>query len=118
MRKKQDKTEYNRKYREANRERLRLYARKFRKEGRATRNLKKQREAILEWEKKNPEKRKAHRLVYNAIRNGTLKRKPCKVCKSKAVQAHHEDYSKPLEVIWLCRVHHYEFDLKLKKTAS
>ena len=33
----------------------------------------------------------------------------CKVCgTNENVEAHHEDYSKPLEIIWLCRNHHRE----------
>jgi hypothetical protein len=34
-----------------------------------------------------------------------LEPQPCKVCGDKA-QAHHHDYSKPLEVEWLCQKHH------------
>ena len=36
-----------------------------------------------------------------------LEPKPCKICGDKA-EAHHEDYDKPLEVQWLCKVHHRE----------
>lgn len=38
---------------------------------------------------------------------GTLKRQPCEVCGRKG-EAHHEDYKKPLEIIWLCHKHHGE----------
>lgn len=50
------------------------------------------------------EKCYAEGLVNEAIRNGKLKRpEACEVCKTKCkVQAHHPDYSKPLEVMWLC----------------
>jgi hypothetical protein len=44
----------------------------------------------------------------NAIRDGRLIRKPCEKCGKKA-QAHHDDYSKPLDVRWLCFKHHREF---------
>ena len=56
--------------------------------------------------KKNPEKYKANTAVCNAIRDGKLERKPCEVCGDPESQAHHEDYSKPFEVRWLCFVHH------------
>lgn len=53
-----------------------------------------------------PEKRAARTAVGNAIRAGRLVRKPCEVCGIMQSEAHHEDYSKPLDVRWLCRVHH------------
>jgi hypothetical protein len=53
----------------------------------------------------NAEKRKARTAVSNAIRDGKLVRLPCGVCGAKA-EAHHADYSKPLDVVWLCKRHH------------
>jgi hypothetical protein len=55
-----------------------------------------------------PERVKAAYLTSNAIRNGRLIREPCEVCGSSAVEAHHDDYSKPLVIRWLCRKHHLE----------
>lgn len=61
---------------------------------------------------KFPEKARAHDIVKRARRSGKLIPKDCEHCGVKEkVQAHHEDYSKPLEVIWLCipchhRVHY------------
>ena len=55
---------------------------------------------------RHPEWVKAHRAVHNALRNGTLHKKPCEVCGASFVHAHHPDYSKPLDVIWLCPAHH------------
>ncbi len=54
----------------------------------------------------NPEKYKALTIANNAVRSGKLIKKPCEVCGSKEVEKHHDDYSKPLEVRWLCRKHH------------
>ena len=49
----------------------------------------------------------ARRLARNALRKGTLIRQPCEVCQTTiGVDAHHNDYSKPLDVRWLCRSHH------------
>ena len=53
----------------------------------------------------DPLKAKARRAVSSAVRAGRLIPQPCKVCGAKG-QAHHHDYSKPLEVEWLCSVHH------------
>lgn len=54
----------------------------------------------------SPEKVKARRILNSAVRNGSVTRKPCEVCGSPDTDAHHADYSKPLEVEWLCRPHH------------
>ena len=54
---------------------------------------------------RHPEKERAHRRVAYALRTGKLLRQPCEVCGEWA-QAHHPDYSKPLDVKWLCGIHH------------
>jgi len=81
-----------------------LYRRKF------ERNLKNGKAA--EWQRKrraaNIERYKANGAVSNAVRDGRLEKQPCEVCGSSNVQAHHDDYSKPLDVRWLCFVHHRE----------
>ena len=58
--------------------------------------------------KLHPEKQKAHNLVSNSIRDGKLIRLPCMYCNNPKSQAHHEDYSKPLEIEWLCFKCHRE----------
>lgn len=62
--------------------------------------------AVAKWRKKNSLKNLAHRKVFCALRNGTLEKSPCEICGSLKVDAHHDDYSKPLEVRWLCKKHH------------
>ena len=62
------------------------------------------------WQEKNPVKRAVHVITGSAIRSGALQKMPCEVCGSKSrVHAHHDDYSKPLEVRWLCSKHHTEW---------
>ena len=80
------------------------YAKKQRKEW-YDNNKAKSFENAKSYIKKNPEKRKAHNMVSNAIRANKLTRQLCEICGEKA-HAHHEDYSKPLEVRWLCPTHH------------
>lgn len=60
------------------------------------------------WREANREKCRAHRRVHTALSNGKLLRPDtCSNCKRNTVPlAHHEDYNKPLEVIWLCHVCH------------
>lgn len=61
------------------------------------------------WCSRNPIKRKAQHAVGNAIRDGKLARQPCEVCGEANAHAHHDDYSKPLDVRWLCTTHHAEW---------
>ena len=63
---------------------------------------------VQEYREKHPEKRAAHALVTQAMRKGILIKQPCEVCGELKVEAHHDDYSKPLDVRWLCGVHHKE----------
>jgi hypothetical protein len=58
-----------------------------------------------------PERTNARTKVARAVKSGRLVRQPCEVCGAKA-NAHHEDYSKPLEVRWLCSKHHGEHHRK------
>lgn len=64
--------------------------------------------------KRNPEKHKANDIVSKRLKRGvSLFRGPCTVCGStEDIHAHHEDYSKPLEIIWLCGKHHRELHLR------
>jgi hypothetical protein len=50
----------------------------------------------------DPAKARAHSLVARAIAKGELVRQPCELCGDFPTEAHHEDYSKPLEVLWVC----------------
>jgi ribosomal protein S27AE len=54
-------------------------------------------------------KAKARYLARDAIKRGELIRGLCEVCGIHKVQAHHDDYSRPLNVRWLCGKHHREF---------
>lgn len=60
----------------------------------------------------HPDKAAARSDVSNALKDGRLERQPCEECgTTEQVQAHHEDYSKPLDVRWLCKTHHTEVHL-------
>lgn len=57
------------------------------------------------WRQEYPNRRRAQGLVQHALRAGRLQRQPCWICGAKAV-AHHPDYDRPLDVVWLCQPHH------------
>lgn len=54
----------------------------------------------------------AHSATARAVKKGALVRLPCEVCGNLDSHAHHDDYSKPLEVRWLCHTHHMELHRK------
>lgn len=73
-----------------------------------TKTIKTPYQRVKEWRERNKDKRKAQMLIYSGIRNGSIKQKKCFKCNSIFSEAHHEDYSKPLDVVWLCKKHHTE----------
>ncbi|MCP4082354.1 MAG: hypothetical protein GY743_19145 [Planctomycetaceae bacterium] len=72
------------------------------------------RESSAKWNGKNPLKRKAKDAVNYAIRDGRMT-KPvlCECCGSKGkLHGHHVNYSKPLDVQWLCVPCHNQWHVK------
>lgn len=55
-----------------------------------------------------PDRYKARASVNNAIVSGKIKKEGCAYCGDIRTHAHHKDYTKPLDVIWLCPKHHAE----------
>lgn len=52
------------------------------------------------------ERHLAHKAVQTAVARGKLVRGNCEVCGAASAHAHHEDYSRPLDVRWFCKTHH------------
>lgn len=69
-------------------------------------------EDTQKYRSENPKKYKAHSAVNYALRSGKLVKQPCEICDRIDTHAHHCDYNKPLEVMWLCPVHHVEWHQK------
>ena len=79
-------------------------------------NKEQKRTVMQRYYENNPEKRAATYMVSNAIRDSRLTKHPCQICGTiERVQAHHEDYNKPLEVTWLCVKHHNERHIQLRE---
>lgn len=73
---------------------------------------------ITRWRKRHPDHYRAHHAVYYALKKIKIKKMPCEICGSlKLVEGHHRDYSKPLDVVWLCKDHHQE-EHKKNNTAT
>ena len=88
------------------------------------------------WRKDNPEKAReqgrkdgaifrkrwpggayARQLVSNDRAKGTLTPLPCNNCNNPYAEAHHPDYSKPLDVIWLCKPCHWKEHQRLRRVV-
>jgi hypothetical protein len=104
-----DANEYQREYQrkrrldENYREKQRIYYREWYQENGRNR-ADDYAEAILEWRQEHPDRVKAGVQLREAIKKGEI-RKPteCQRCGRIArLVGHHDDYSKPLDVIWLC----------------
>jgi hypothetical protein len=77
-------------------------------------NPEKSRAYVKKYTEKNPEKAAARIAIRKALLNGSIIRPSnCSRCDVECVpDGHHDDYSKPLEVIWLCRRCHIEHHRK------
>ena len=95
--------EANRKWCEANRERKAENNRKWREE-----NPERKAENNRKWRKANPEKIRAQTTVENALKaNRLTKPTQCEDCgRGARLHGHHSDYTRPLEVNWLCPLCH------------
>lgn len=85
---------------DANRERHRRYTEE---------NAAAERARKAAWREANHEKRRAHQAVRYALKTGRLVRPAtCEKCGNAGfrIDAHHEDYGAPLEVLWLCQPCH------------
>jgi len=67
------------------------------------------------WRKADKRRTKCHNAVTRAIQSGKLIRQPCIKCGNEKSLAHHEDYDKPLEVMWLCQPCHKQRHKEMEK---
>lgn len=58
------------------------------------------------WRAEDKRRSKAHNAVCKSILNGKLIKANCEKCNDAKSVAHHEDYDKPLQIIWLCTICH------------
>jgi hypothetical protein len=70
---------------------------------------------------KIPENRiklRAKLKARRAVKRGQIKKQSCEVCDDPNTERHHDDYSKPYEVRWLCKKHHVEADQARRLSES
>lgn len=105
-----------RNHRERNIEKIREYDRN---RGKQPKRIIKAKE-ITKRRRKETGYEKAHAKIERAIMNGTLEKcNICQLCGSKnTLEAHHYDYSRPLDVIWLCSACHKQYHLGKTKRAE
>lgn len=72
-------------------------------------------EVTRAWRLEDKRRQIAHTAVAKAIRNGSLVRIPCIKCGEEKSLAHHEDYDKPLDVVWLCQPCHKQRHKEMKE---
>ncbi len=74
------------------------------------------RKTVKDWKMNYPDRRKAQNKVHYAIEKGILIPWPvCAVPECNCVpEAHHPDYSRPLDVVWLCSAHHKQTHALIK----
>lgn len=92
-------------------------AREYRK---TSKGLKSSRAAVTRMKKKYREKWNARENLRYHIKVGHIIRpKICQVCNlEKPIQAHHTDYSKYLDVMWVCSGCHADIHKKLKSKTK
>jgi ribosomal protein S27AE len=95
-------------YRASNLDRIRAkQTQKARSEEGQARRRTQMRKACRKHRERYPQKHRARRALHDAIRRGHIRRQGCEMCGNSNAHAHHTDYSKPLDVRWLCPTHHY-----------
>lgn len=74
------------------------------------------RSAKAKWVRDNALKRAAHVLLSNSIRDGkVVKPSKCECGKEGKIHGHHDDYTQPLAVRWLCAKCHAEVHKQIRR---
>lgn len=62
----------------------------------------------------HPKRYIAKNILNAAVRDKKVTPEPCFICGEKA-EAHHPDYDRPLDVVWLCDTHHKQAHALVKE---
>lgn len=65
------------------------------------------------------QKIRARNILNNKLAGGYIQKQPCERCgATDRIHAHHDDYSKPPDVMWLCPKHHKDRHRELEKDPA
>lgn len=56
----------------------------------------------------HPDRVSANGKLRRAVQSGRVQKLPCLICGDDKSVGHHPDYSRPLDVVWLCQAHHMQ----------
>lgn len=102
-------------HREKNLDKVRQYDRE---RGKRPERIKANVEITKMWNAEDRRRKKAHNMVARAISSGKLVRQACLRCGNLKSLAHHEDYNKPLEVMWLCQPCHKQRHKEINESCA
>ncbi len=81
-----------------------------------TNNKEKQREYFKKWSENHWKQFLSGKtLLYHVKVGNIIKRHSCEICHNGPTEGHHDDYLKPLDVIWLCKRCHAYLHSQYKK---
>lgn len=77
------------------------------------------RKSKLKWQEANSEKRAAHIILGNAVARGEIvKPSACEKCGERGnIHGHHDDYTRPLDVVWVCPKCHANIHERKRKNG-
>ena len=110
--------EKRKEYVQMNKETIKEYQKAYKKQY-SQLNREKMRDYRKQYYHRNPEKQIVRNMLNNAVKSGKV-HKPvfCSSCEGdKHLEAHHTDYTKPLEVLWLCRSCHVDLHRGLREES-
>lgn len=67
---------------------------------------------LKKYREENPNRDRVYSKLARAVKCGVVQKLPCFVCGNELSEAHHPSYDLPLDVVWLCAVHHKEIHLR------
>ena len=102
-------------YREAQRAR---YVAWQQKNGQDQQRLARKAEQMRGYSQLHRERHAARRALRTAIESGRVMPLPCAMCGNAKADGHHVAYDMPLDVVWLCRLHHRQLHKEAKATGE